>query len=189
MVEKVELICKNCKDKYVKDAKEHKRTILRGYNTFCSKKCLSEFQRQNQNQYTEHLQAWYTSERNKEHLVKLQKQSKEKYDETERGIRELLKRARNSAKKKSLDNTLTLDQIKQIWDNQRGVCQYTGWQLQFPICKLNKTPYTASLDRIDSDKGYVAENIQIISVMANYAKNDFNEEIMKEFCMAIKNKP
>ena len=37
---------------------------------------------------------------------------------------------------------------------------------------VENTPYSASLDRIDSSKGYVLGNIQVISTRANILKND-----------------
>jgi hypothetical protein len=47
---------------------------------------------------------------------------------------------------------------------------------------------TTSLDRIDSSIGYVFGNVQIVCVMANYAKSDFSDEQMREFCKAIASK-
>ena len=46
-------------------------------------------------------------------------------------------------------------------------------------------PKTASLDRIDSCKGYVFGNVQFVSVMANYGKRDFLEEELLRFCKAV----
>ena len=46
-------------------------------------------------------------------------------------------------------------------------------------------PNTASLDRIDSSLGYIPGNVQFVSVIANYAKRDFQEEELFEFCEAV----
>jgi len=53
---------------------------------------------------------------------------------------------------------------------------------------LKKTPDRASLDRIDSSKGYVKGNIQFVSLIAQYAKNDWNGDVIFEFANAVKNK-
>jgi myo-inositol catabolism protein IolC len=43
----------------------------------------------------------------------------------------------------------------------------------------------ASLDRVDSTKGYIVGNIQFISAAANMAKNNMTHEQMIEFCKII----
>ena len=68
---------------------------------------------------------------------------------------------------------LTLEDIKNQWDEQNGICPYTNFNL-----KLYKPKETceyhlrASLDRIDSSKGYVKGNIEFISLPINYLKSD-----------------
>ena len=44
-----------------------------------------------------------------------------------------------------------------------------------------KTKFSASLDRINLDKGYVEGNVQIVSNLANMMKNDANISEMKMF--------
>ena len=46
-------------------------------------------------------------------------------------------------------------------------------------------PYTASLDRIDSEKGYVKENVRFVAVIANFSKNKFSDEDVIDFCEAV----
>ena len=43
-----------------------------------------------------------------------------------------------------------------------------------------KLPKTASIDRIDSSKGYTKGNVQWVCVFANLAKNTFKDELIKE---------
>jgi hypothetical protein len=85
---------------------------------------------------------------------------------------------------------ITLEYLKDLWEKQEGKCPYTGWQLenfettsQWNNHKLN--PKAASLDRIDSKLGYIEGNVQFVSVMANYAKLDFREAQLLEFCKAV----
>lgn len=57
-----------------------------------------------------------------------------------------------------------------------------------PILDINlrygggeKSPYSASLDRIDSSKGYVVGNVQIVSLRANLMKSDATQFEMVKF--------
>jgi len=72
----------------------------------------------------------------------------------------LLKRAEINAKNRSLEFNLTIDDII-IPDK----CPY------FKI-PFDNSRFSLSIDRIDSNKGYVKGNIQIISYLSNKMKND-----------------
>jgi len=84
---------------------------------------------------------------------------------------------------------VTLEDLKKQWDKQGGICPYTGWNLKLPNCNGKRwipfTPDKASVDRIDSSRGYLKDNIQFVSCIANYAKFTFSEEQLYEFCEAV----
>lgn len=102
-------------------------------------------------------------------------------------FRPLLSRCKSTAKKKNLDFDLDLDYLYSLWIRQDGKCIYTGSKLT-PLSwhegSKDKTN-TASLDRIDSSKGYIKGNIQFVSTIANYAKNTFSHKDMISFCKDI----
>jgi len=94
------------------------------------------------------------------------------------------------AKKRNKHFDITLEDLKNQWEKQKGICPYTGWRMtnapcQSPEKKIERTPNRASLDRIDSNKGYTVDNIQFVSLMAQYAKNSFSEEELFTFCEAV----
>lgn len=62
---------------------------------------------------------------------------------------------------------------------QKNRCAYTGKKLKW----VYDTPYKASIDRIDSSKGYTVDNIQLVAKIVNQAKNDLDE---KDFLDMIK---
>lgn len=100
-------------------------------------------------------------------------------------------------KKRAIDRkkeyNITVDYIRNVWEKQKGICPYTGWQLILPLGIIGwkdkeNNIYRASLDRIDSSKGYIEGNIQFVSIMANYAKNNFTDKDLLEFCRAVVSK-
>ena len=94
---------------------------------------------------------------------------------------------KNRITKKS---NLTLEDLKEVWDNQKGLCAYT----KLPLILATHTDLKkdepkwrlASVDRIDSNKGYEKNNIQFVSRIINYAKNDMSHEEMVKFLQFIK---
>ena len=82
--------------------------------------------------------------------------------------------------------TITLKDLKEQWDKQKGICVYSGIPLILPEWHApRRHPQIASLDRIDSAKDYVPNNIQFVSIIANYAKNEMAHEEMLYFCRSI----
>jgi hypothetical protein len=83
---------------------------------------------------------------------------------------------------------ITLQDLKEQWEKQEGKCPYTGWELKIAKSTnevLPTTPDRASLDRIDSSRVYTKDNIQFVSLMAQYAKNGWTGEEVINFCRAV----
>lgn len=72
-----------------------------------------------------------------------------------------------------------------IWDlyiKQNRRCALTGWDVLF---SLKKGLNTASVDRIDSDLGYLLGNVQIVHKLVNRAKVNYNELDFYALCKAV----
>lgn len=82
---------------------------------------------------------------------------------------------------------LLLLKTELLWEKQKGVCPYTGIKLKLAEYKANHNDpiYTASLDRIDSNKGYIKGNVQFISTAINYMKNNMSNEDTIKLCKII----
>ncbi len=65
-----------------------------------------------------------------------------------------------------------------------GKCKKTGIDLIIDDSKYN--PYAPSVDRIDNDKGYTDDNIQITCMIYNFCKNKFTETQVEEFFNKLK---
>lgn len=78
--------------------------------------------------------------------------------------------------------------IKYVWElflKQNRRCALTGEEIGFG--RTYKKGSTASLDRIDSSKGYVRDNVQWVHKDVNALKRDFPEKRLFELCQKIVN--
>ena len=91
---------------------------------------------------------------------------------------------RNRAKKRGLICQITVDELKQIWTAQGGLCFWTGKAMDFQVGAA-RHPYRPSIDKIDPAKGYVADNIVWASNFANRARGELSAQdfaqIMRDF--------
>lgn len=70
-----------------------------------------------------------------------------------------------------------------LFVKQNRKCALSGLDLYFPAC--GKSPYTASLDRIDSSKGYIEGNVQWVHKTINLMKNRLSQEEFISFCKSV----
>ena len=77
---------------------------------------------------------------------------------------------------------------KYIWDlfiRQNRKCNLSGLELTFDSRIRRRKDITASLDRIDSSKGYIEGNVQWIHKDINMMKNNHNEKYFIGLCHKI----
>lgn len=103
------------------------------------------------------------------------------------GFREFLRRQKDKTRQKHGATDLTLEYLKNLFEKQNGTCIYSKVVLTLPhYHKKNNPIYTASLDRIDSSKGYIQGNVQFISIAMNHMKNSMTHEQTLELIDIIK---
>jgi hypothetical protein len=88
------------------------------------------------------------------------------------------------ARRRYHECNLGLEYLKTLWDNQNGICALTGLEMCLEL-GVNPTRQ-ASLDRIDSSKGYIEGNVQYVVVPINLAKGQLSDDMMKEWISDIK---
>lgn len=69
-----------------------------------------------------------------------------------------------------------------VFQNQDGKCALSGIPIRI---SRRKTESTASLDRIDSSKGYVKGNVQWVHKLVNRMKSDIDQDEFISFCKLI----
>lgn len=168
----VKLKCDQCGTSFSRRKAEHTRCLKRGLSkVYCSATCCTIATNRSPNRA-----------RSGEGLV-----AGNRRDE-QTPFRWFLKVVRARADKKGPSN-LTPEYLSSLWENQRGTCPLTGWDLVLPQSTVGwidgASPRNASLDRIDPSKGYVEGNVRFIAVMANYARSTFSDDDVINFCRAV----
>lgn len=93
----------------------------------------------------------------------------------------------SKATQKVYDLEINMEQAWQLFEKQEYRCALSGLLLEFP---KDRNPHggTASLDRVDSKKGYLLNNVQWVHKDINSMKNAFNQGYFLELCKAVANK-
>ena len=89
--------------------------------------------------------------------------------------------AKNRAKGRVIPVKVTKEDIKRLIINSNGRCALSGLKLT----TVRNNPLKASLDRIDSSKGYINGNIQVVATCVNIAKSNLPQKDFIKMCKAI----
>ena len=170
----IELKCGNCSNFFSKDFREHKRqTKLGRFEFFCTRNCAA-IKNNKDNPRIGNLDNLKSDNRKDEYTSFRWYVNRGKY----RGKR-----------KRKYGCDLTVEYLKTLWEKQKGICPFTGWNLILPEDSSYpwavKDPANASLDRIDNSIGYMQGNVRFISIMANLARQTFSDEQLIDFCKAV----
>lgn len=105
------------------------------------------------------------------------------------GYEEISGRFWGKFKKKTVEKKRHVEiDIKYAWElflKQNKKCAISGIPLNFAKTSGNLKDGTASLDRIDSSKGYEKDNIQWVHKDINRMKSDFDENYFIKICNLI----
>jgi hypothetical protein len=85
-----------------------------------------------------------------------------------------LKAIKQGAKKRKLSCTIKAGDLKAVFEAQGGLCYYTGLPMKI-----------GSVDRIDSDCGYVPGNIIMCERYLNVFRGDMPRDEFIELCRAV----
>ena len=88
------------------------------------------------------------------------------------------------AETRGLQWDLTLDCVADLMELQDFRCALTGWDIEFPESG-HPQKAIASIDRIDSKKPYVKENIQLVTRQVNMMKQQYSQAEFIKVCKAV----
>jgi hypothetical protein len=173
MRKQIILKCPICNEFYSKDFSEYKRNLKYNRISYCSLRCTGKNQAAskiiskssyNISQHANNRLDIYSPFR---YYLKLMKTRFDKYE------------------------NITLEDLHALWTKQNGICPYTKLSLKlsshtkFPSHQPDVFNY-ASIDRIDSSKGYNKDNIEFVSLGINLLKNKFSKKQVLLFLQQIK---
>lgn len=166
----VTFVCDCCGKECQKPLSEYNRNKRLGRHNFCSRRCACIFN----NKYCKKT----LTEKARIHLLNI---CNNRHDEFT-GFRYILR----NISKRFKDVDIDLQYLKDLWEQQKGICPYTGIHMSLPTYKHNSDYFvTASLDRIDSSKGYVKGNLQYVVLPINFLKSTMSDLAVKRFLKQI----
>jgi hypothetical protein len=94
-------------------------------------------------------------------------------------------RIMSNAKERGLNVSITKEEAWDLFQKQNGRCALTGMELVLSPLFKDKVTNTASLDRIDSSRGYTMDNVQWIHKDVNLMKLDYPNEYFISICKLV----
>lgn len=95
-------------------------------------------------------------------------------------------RIKRNAEKRGLPFEISPQDIWDLFEKQKRRCALSDLEIEFHV--RSKEPSTASLDRIDSKKGYTIDNVQWVHKDINTIKWDLSQEDFIKYCKLVTNK-
>lgn len=98
---------------------------------------------------------------------------------------EMWSQIQKNSSSRNIEFNITIEQAWKKFQEQEGLCAITDEKIFFGKSRKHET--TASLDRIDSRKGYTIDNIQWVHKKINQLKWDLSEEELVSLCQKVLN--
>lgn len=95
---------------------------------------------------------------------------------------------KNRSAKKGWSFDIDVQFIQELFDKQEGKCALTKIPFTFSPTKhktYKKDPFSPSIDRIDSSRGYTKDNVRIVCMVVNLALNEFGYDVFSKMCRAF----
>ena len=160
--------CDNCGIEFEKPQSEITRNLKIGRRNFCTRSCSGVGNVKN-----------FGDLKNNYDISKHSANAKDEFTPFRYHFR--------NCKKRYKDFDIDLQYLKELWEQQQGICPFSGVNLVLNAYTniFKDQRFSASLDRIDSSKGYIKGNVRWVSRAINHLKNDMSDEQLIEFLNLI----
>lgn len=88
------------------------------------------------------------------------------------------------SKKKFERRDLDIEFLLYLYSKQKGLCAISGVEMTH-LTGAGRVPTNISIDRIDSNKGYTQDNVQLVCRQVNIMKAELSLEDLKRWCSNI----
>lgn len=98
-----------------------------------------------------------------------------------------VRNARKRSEKNGEEFGLDQEDCLALWTRCQGRCEVTGIPFEYEKSgvKHERRPYAPSLDRIESSKGYIVDNVRVVCVAVNLAMNQWGEKVLLNIAISI----
>lgn len=96
-------------------------------------------------------------------------------------VRVLYWSVKTRARKKGREFDMSLEFFKEMFKPMR--CTITGIKLKFAEEGAKHDPIMPTIDRIDNDRGYVEDNVRLVSWAYNRAKSNLTDEELEKILL------
>ncbi len=83
-----------------------------------------------------------------------------------------------------MECSLSASDVLALFEKQNGLCALTGRPLVFGAT-YEQVRESLSIDRLDSNQGYVLGNIRLVTFQANFARNKYSDAELLSLCEDI----
>lgn len=91
---------------------------------------------------------------------------------------------KDRARKKDIQCNIDLQYLHELWNTQKGLCALSGIPMTYYF-DSGRVPTNVSVDRINSNLGYIKGNLQLVCMAVNQMKSDLTIEQLKYFYKSI----
>lgn len=94
---------------------------------------------------------------------------------------------KSRCKKEKIEFNIDTPFILNLFNKQSKKCKKTGIPFVLNNCDQSggKSPWGPSIDKINPNKGYTKDNIQLVCLMYNFCKGVWSDEEVKQFCKKV----